>query len=229
MDPRRLRSQLLLSDAVLTLAAKQSLAGVTATDIAKLAGVNRSTFYEHASSPEQLLAATLTRELDEIRAVHLAAIDSKASADQVSDAVSNVARAVIEHVAAHDAIYRVALHRDTASPSLHSMLADHFERSIATLIEVGAVQLPSGSPASLATLAPRSVAYAAVGAIDAWLHSGPGAHRRAGDHSDSTDSRDSGDHSGADNAPRVDIDDFLRDLQLLFPSWWPFPDEQHSE
>lgn len=63
IDPRFLRSQGRLHEAILLLAASQRPDTITVTQLAKVAGVHRSTVYEHADSPEQLLRQAVTAEL----------------------------------------------------------------------------------------------------------------------------------------------------------------------
>lgn len=64
LDPRFLRSQKRLHEAILGLSATQHPETITVTEIAKVAEVHRSTVYEHAESPEQLLRQAITAELD---------------------------------------------------------------------------------------------------------------------------------------------------------------------
>lgn len=64
LDPRFLRSQKRLHEAILGLSATQRPETITVTEIAKVAEVHRSTVYEHAESPEQLLRQAITAELD---------------------------------------------------------------------------------------------------------------------------------------------------------------------
>lgn len=64
LDPRFLRSQKRLHEAILKLATSQHPETITVTEIAKVAEVHRSTVYEHAESPEQLLRQAITAELD---------------------------------------------------------------------------------------------------------------------------------------------------------------------
>lgn len=65
-DPRFIRSQARLHDAILRLASADAPATITVTDLAKEAGVHRSTVYEHAESPEQLLRQAIVTELDHV-------------------------------------------------------------------------------------------------------------------------------------------------------------------
>lgn len=65
-DPRFLRSQARLHAAILELAAEHRLDTITVTQLAQAAGVHRSTVYEHAESPEQLLRQAITAELENL-------------------------------------------------------------------------------------------------------------------------------------------------------------------
>ena len=54
IDPRFVRSRALLAAAVLELASERPIGEVTVAEVATRAQVNRSTFYQHASSPAAL-------------------------------------------------------------------------------------------------------------------------------------------------------------------------------
>lgn len=66
IDPRFLRSQGRLHEAILSLAASQRPDTISVTQLARVAGVHRSTVYEHADSPEQLLRQAVTAELSRL-------------------------------------------------------------------------------------------------------------------------------------------------------------------
>src|SRR6188768_3406054 len=56
MDPRIARTQGSLQQAALELATERDLDAITVADIAERAGVNRSSFYQHYSDKDTLLA-----------------------------------------------------------------------------------------------------------------------------------------------------------------------------
>ncbi|RKQ85909.1 TetR family transcriptional regulator [Mycolicibacterium mucogenicum 261Sha1.1M5] len=59
MDPRAAHTQTLLRTAIVALASDRPITDITVKDIIELAGVNRSSFYQHFESREELLAAAL--------------------------------------------------------------------------------------------------------------------------------------------------------------------------
>ena len=67
IDPRPAQTIKVLHDAVIELASMTPVSKVTVTEITRKAGMNRATFYRHASSPGGLLASALGPELDLIR------------------------------------------------------------------------------------------------------------------------------------------------------------------
>ena len=67
LDPRQCRTRAALAAAVLALAAERGIDALSVTEITARAGVHRSTFYQHASSPLDLVKSTLARELDALR------------------------------------------------------------------------------------------------------------------------------------------------------------------
>ncbi|WP_203580111.1 TetR/AcrR family transcriptional regulator [Microbacterium hibisci] len=165
MDPRKQRSRDRLYAAALDLAAEHPISDLTVTQLAEAAGVHRSTFYEHADSPEALVEAALTAELDVLRADLL-----KDRADAAT-AVSTVTEAVLRHILDHVGLYRREL--ADGGGGLHAMLSRHFRGTTETLLERGRVELDvtvAGMPRSdVADAAARFLADGTVGIIDGWL------------------------------------------------------------
>lgn len=170
IDPRAVRSRARLAAAVLDFASDRAIGDVTVADLASAAGVNRSTFYQHASSPAALLRSVLSDELDMIRDRYL----TELAARDIRAALNAVTVAVLEHVRAHRAIYRRCLPAIDESAGLHAMLGSHFEVSARMLLEQHHIELPAhdGHTLPLATAA-RYIAYGMVGAIEAWVREEP--------------------------------------------------------
>src|SRR6478736_2833717 len=95
MDPRKQRSQERLYAAALELAADLPMSELSVTQIAEAAQVHRSTFYEHADSPEALVQAALTAELDVLRAALMS------DRSDAATSLVTVTRGVLEHVLRH--------------------------------------------------------------------------------------------------------------------------------
>ncbi|MFD4960313.1 TetR/AcrR family transcriptional regulator [Microbacterium sp. NPDC058389] len=165
MDPRKQRSRDRLYAAALELAAAQPITELSVTQLADAAGVHRSTFYEHADSPESLVESALTSELDTLRGALMT---------DRSDAVTalvTVTRGVLEHILRHADIYRREL--SGGGGALHAMLSRHFRGTTEALIERGRVELDVAvdgmPPADVADAAARFLADGTVGIIDGWL------------------------------------------------------------
>lgn len=202
MDARQRRSRERLFRAILELARDRSVTDLTVTEVASTAGVHRSTFYEHASSPAGLLEAALVAELDALRDALLA--DGGPSS---SSTVTEVSLDVLRHIEDHADVYRRGLDPRSGPASLHGVLAAHFAETSRQLRErAGArIVLPDPSPDGAGAggggvlpadavdeAAVRFVADGTVGAIVAWL-----------------------------DAPEVGAEDFLALWTRLLPGWWP--------
>jgi AcrR family transcriptional regulator len=165
MDPRRQRSRERLYAAALELAAGRPMSEVSVTQVAEAAGVHRSTFYEHADSPQSLVEAALTAELDLLRDALMA------DRSDAATALVTVTRGVLEHVLHHADIYRREL--SDGGGALHAMLSRHFRGTTEALIERGRVEIDvavAGTrPAEVADAAARFLADGTVGLIDGWL------------------------------------------------------------
>jgi AcrR family transcriptional regulator len=161
MDSRQIKTRTKLASVVLALASERPASEITASEIAKAAGINRSTFYQHATSPVGLLEGVLRDELDEIRDHYLGEADLE-TGPQASEAIERVTIAVLEHVDSHDAIY-----------TLQPLLSQHFAGSIELLLERHALTVPQSSgilPVGfVADAAARFIADGTVGALEVWL------------------------------------------------------------
>ena len=199
MDTRQRKTRAKLAEVILRLAAERPASELSVSEIASGAGLNRSTFYEHASSPVELLETVLRDELDEIRAQHLGDDELRSAALAISDTTV----AVLNHIDSHDEVYRRGLGDGTGAASLQPMLSTHFEQSIDVLLEHHAVEIPGvpapgenpGDPSSefLRRAAARFIATGTVGAIEIWLR---------------------------EPTPR-DTNAFMRSYRVYLPSRWP--------
>lgn len=164
LDARQEKTLARLTEAVLALAAEQSITDVTVSRLAATAGVHRSTVYEYAASPTSLLQRVLRTELDALRAEYLVGV----APDDAAAAISGVTRAVLRHVDDHDAIYRRGLGADGAEAGLNAMLSEHFQGSIELLLQQHSVRVPADDDVERRTIE-RYLADGIIGAIDVWL------------------------------------------------------------
>jgi len=194
VDVRQRRSQERLHAAVLRLATDGPVTDLSVTAVATAAGVHRSTFYEHAASPADLLQAALVAELDELRAGLFDGLLGGDAAD-TPQAVRQVTLDVLRHVERHAAIYRRGLGAGSGSGSLHAMLSGHFRATSLRLLELARLEVRVAVPGVpdqiVADLAARFIADGTVGIIEGWL---------AGD---------------------LGVDDVLETYAALLPTWWP--------
>ena len=192
MDARQRKTRVALATAVLEVASEQSIAEATVSQLAARAGVHRSTFYEFASSPIDLLQTVLRGELDVVREQFLVDVD----ATRVARALTNTTSAVLEHVEQHESIYRRGLGEGSEGASLHAMLSDHFEQSTRLLLSQHSISVPAidGLPdGAVRDAVAGYIADGTVGAIEVWLRA-PAPRDRAA---------------------------FLRLFAALVPAWWP--------
>ncbi len=68
MKKRTTQTRALLEEALLLLLKKKDLKTITVRELCSRAGINRTTFYNHYSSPEAVLEEMAERYLDDIRA-----------------------------------------------------------------------------------------------------------------------------------------------------------------
>ena len=199
MDSRQIKTRAKLASVVLALASERPASEITASEIAKAAGINRSTFYQHATSPVGLLEGVLRDELDEIRDHYLGEADLE-TGPQASEAIERVTIAVLEHVDSHDAIYTRGLGEGSGSASLQPLLSQHFAESVTLLLDRHALTVPGSTSIPpegfVADAAARFIANGTVGALEAWL---------------------------ATPAPRS-TDAFMAAYGVFLPSWWPQAD-----
>ena len=167
MDARQRRSRERLHQAVLMLAEERPVTQVSVSELAREAGVHRSTFYEHASSVDDLLRQALMVDLDALRERLL----TDGTAD-VAEVATEVTVGVMRHIQQHIAIYRRDL-AYTSEVGLRSMLGAHFLESGRLLLELARkrIEVPgTGVPEEVAAdIAARMVADGTVGAIAGWL------------------------------------------------------------
>jgi AcrR family transcriptional regulator len=100
MDPRIARTRRSLREALFSLARERAWDEISVTDIADRAGVNRSTYYQHYSDKDTLLAEALD-----------AVIDSAVGDDEPPSQENGqqILLTYLEHVREHASLYRVLL------------------------------------------------------------------------------------------------------------------------
>ena len=152
-----------LKEAVLGLAHEGDIGATSVAELARRAGINRSTYYGHAESPIDLLVQVLSEELDEIRRHGRERFaDAKFSCRQAARESYNE---LIDHVLRHEAIY---CRPSSALFALRVVLAEHSEQTMLLVLGEGLLQGPAFGTESRSLYA-AFIAHGVVGAIEAWL------------------------------------------------------------
>ncbi|MFD6393583.1 TetR/AcrR family transcriptional regulator [Nocardia sp. NPDC060259] len=166
-DARVLRSRGLLQDAILKLGQEGPVDGIAISDITQRAGVSRSTFYDHYTDKETLLADAIDRHaLDAGVSLRTEGLDEGLPGQPPQFLVD-----YLQHIADHAQLYRNVLGAH-GSAAVHARLA----RSIATILVEGIGLLgqhaPVESPVPAAVDA-AALAGAILAVITYWLEQLP--------------------------------------------------------
>lgn len=139
------------------LAAHRGLDDITISDIAEQAGVNRSTFYQHYSDKETLLADAFDLVAEQAGAM----LDG---VDPTAERAPDVVVTFLAHIEAHADLY-VRVFTEPGYGAVLSRLREHIRAAIVTAvdrIDDVAVEVPVDVLAA-------GVAGTVVGVIGAWL------------------------------------------------------------
>jgi AcrR family transcriptional regulator len=193
VDARQKRSQVALHRAIIDLATARDVSSLTVSEITDRAGVNRSTFYAHATSAAELLCAALADELDAIRDEYLDTLRAGAATD--STIRQGTAR-ILGHLESRRDLYLRAFDAPGGDSGVRAMLALHFRAAVLATLETGTLQLPDGDDITpfLADGTASFLAAGSTGLMEAWLRL---------------------------PEPRTP-ETYLAAYRRLLPSWWPF-------
>lgn len=165
MDARQKRSQVALHRAIIELATNRDITSLTVTEITDLAGVNRSTFYAHATSTAELLCAALRGELDAIRDGFLQRLHQGAATDiSIREATAQV----LGHLETHRELYLRAFDAPAGDSGLRAMLALHFRSAVTATLEAGVLE-GEGARGFLLEGTASFLAAGSMGLMEAWL------------------------------------------------------------
>ncbi len=163
MDPRSVRTQRSLRQAALELATERDLDEITVGDIAERAGVNRSSFYQHYSDKETLLADALDTMGDEAGASLEGLVDPTAEPPEGFIGF-------LRHVDDHAALYRWALGAH-GSAVVTDRLWVRVEALVRHHLELAGEDTPfDGIPVDIVA---AGVTGSGLGAVRAWLDAEP--------------------------------------------------------
>lgn len=159
MDPRIVRTRQSLRDALFSLAREHGLDEISIGAIAEQAGVNRSTFYQHYTDKDTLLADALDSITENVIAEAQSEVETLGPDDGYA-----ILTTYLDHIAAHAALYRRVL-GDSGSATIQSHVRDHLEQVLASTLLAPTGEL-NGMPLPIAA---ASIAGAAMGIIRVWL------------------------------------------------------------
>lgn len=163
-DPRFLRSQARLHAAILELAAEHRPDTITVTQLAQVAGVHRSTVYEHAESPEQLLRQAITAELERL-------YEKFNTVDNPELTALDALFAILGYIETHERLYRRMANASGAV--IAEALSSHTAEILLDLTAKGHRQMPH-NPTSLddevfLEICVRALTDALVRVFSKWL------------------------------------------------------------
>ncbi|XBH20351.1 TetR-like C-terminal domain-containing protein [Jonesiaceae bacterium BS-20] len=198
MDARAQRTQNALRATILSLAQEHEISQISVTQVAQAAQINRVTFYNHATSPLDLLTQALREQLDLVRS-HV--LDSHQDQSLATTQSSPVRQRPIEELGEHLIVHQV-MYRRNITPTGHGAVADfltqHFaqtvyqhlaEQSRHLATALGAA--PEHSQSALDATA-QFISHGTIGVIAVWLHDGT----------------------------ELTVQRLVTYLDNLFPAWW---------
>jgi AcrR family transcriptional regulator len=170
LDPRVQRTRAALRTAVLELTATRRIEDISVSELAAAAGVNRSSFYRNADSPEALLRDALYEDFDVWRSSVLGTLPL---GEPMREAWRQASLRIAHHVDRHRGVYETGLgDPELPSAALLRITTSHFESSIEQYLEAHPSVLPpadDGAEPLPATAYARYIGSGTVGLIRAWL------------------------------------------------------------
>ncbi|MCL2466255.1 MAG: hypothetical protein FWF02_01695 [Micrococcales bacterium] len=164
-----MRVRVALRRAVLELAAQRPAEEISVAELTSQAGVSRTVFYSHASSPVRLLADALVAELAPVLdGVEAAMASSRADFGSVW---RDGYLALLDHVQAHRAVYVTAVE---ARSGVVSVLVEYFAQLAAASVDAVAERMAEPVSSLWRTMAVQQHAHGTVAMIETWVHAAPG-------------------------------------------------------
>ncbi|MDE0573567.1 TetR/AcrR family transcriptional regulator [Demequina sp. B12] len=157
MDARIVRTRRRLQEALFSLARERGIDHVSVSDIAERAEVNRSTFYQHYSDKETLLADALD----------MVAAEAGAQIDGIDPAAERAPTVLVEfllHIEAHADLYR-RVFTEPGYGVVLSRLREQLHQAIIAAAQDERVHSIDVPPHVVAA----GVAGSIIGVIGAWL------------------------------------------------------------
>jgi len=164
MDPRAERTRASLQQALLSLAHERPLDEITIADVAERAGVNRSSFYQHYTDKDTLLADALEAVLDDAARTLRGGVPAGAFRGMPAELGE-----YLTHVASHTALYRQIL-GDHGSGAVSARLRRRITLIVAENIPPAEAQARGAVPLEVLS---AGIAGSVLGVIGAWVGRDP--------------------------------------------------------
>ena len=164
MDPRIARTRRSLREALFALARERGLDEISVSDIAERAGVNRSTYYQHYSDKDTLLADALDAVIDEV-------VGERRTSDVTENEGAEMLFGYLRHVEEHAALYEVLL-GENGSATIQVRMANRLQVLLLDAFE-GEHAQPPGMAELPTSVAAAALAGAGLATIRAWLGTSP--------------------------------------------------------
>lgn len=160
-----MRTRRRLQDALLALARDRSLESITIADVAEHASVNRSSFYQHYTDKEMLLADALAN-----RAADAGADLSDLSIDDIGPEPPAALLRWFHHLAEHAPLYRQAL-GGAAAPDAAAGMRRRMQSVVAdTTVGLGVSEDAFGMPLDVFA---AGLTWTLLGVAASWLERDP--------------------------------------------------------
>jgi AcrR family transcriptional regulator len=162
-DPRIMRTAQACEQSIVELASERPISQITVADLADRAGVTRATFYNHYTSPLDLLIQVLLADLERAHRLEdeRRAEGGRSAAEMLRLSIGDVA----DHIERFKAAYELAVH-DAADGGVYEALVRHFtDYGAAFIARCTHPDLPDSNHLVIA----QFVAHGFAGAIKAWL------------------------------------------------------------
>ncbi len=163
-DARVERTRERLAEAVIALASERDISTASVAELTRRAGINRATFYNHASSPIELLTRVLSADLDELRREMFEVLAQDRTA--LLNRGRRSLQGMIDHVLRYENVYGIG-HASSVF-ALRVVLAEHVEKSMQDFLRLKPSVLPQEVGNAL-TLYSAFLAHGVAGAFEAWL------------------------------------------------------------
>ncbi|MBM9504294.1 TetR/AcrR family transcriptional regulator [Actinacidiphila acididurans] len=166
VDPRIVRTERAVEEAVLALAATRPVSRISVSELAAAAGVSRATFYNRYATVLDALTRALRRDL---RVGWEADVRRRAAGACAQDALRLANAAVVDHVERFRAVYAGAPEDDAGDHGVFEALTEHFIEYALDFMRTSGHAPPDGIDRRIVA---RFLAHGLAGALRAWLRDG---------------------------------------------------------